>query len=116
MNFYFKNLLELLELFLLPVCFFNPGLYRSEGFGNEDTWPETIKSASDMKCSVVVTSYTRYESPLDMCRFIDESDRRLNIIVPPTVNPFSSEKPERNFISDEDAPLMFKNYYYFVLE
>ncbi|ALC44624.1 CG13458, partial [Drosophila busckii] len=98
------------------VCFFNSGLYRSTGFALEDTWPDTIRASLDLKCPIVVTSYTKYEAPLDMSQFINESNRHLNVALPPTTNPFASEKPERNFISDHDAPFMFKNYQCFVIE
>jgi len=102
--------------FLHTVCFFNSGLYRSTGFALEDTWPDTIQAALSLKCPIVVTSYTKYEAPLDMAHFINQSNRHINLILPPTTNPFSSEKPERNFISDNEAPFMFKNFYCFVVE
>ncbi|XP_044317513.1 uncharacterized protein LOC108045951 [Drosophila rhopaloa] len=104
--------------FLQPnlVCFFNSGLYRSTGFALEDTWPDTIQAALNIKCPIVVTSYTKYEAPLDMVHFINQSNRHLNVVLPPTTNPFSSEKPERNFISDDETPFMFKNFYCFVVE
>uniref|UniRef100_A0A1A9WHZ8 MYND-type domain-containing protein n=1 Tax=Glossina brevipalpis TaxID=37001 RepID=A0A1A9WHZ8_9MUSC len=104
--------------FLKPnlICFFNAGLYRSTGYNMEDTWPETILFASQMKVPVVVTAYTEYEMPLDLSRFLQESNRRLNVTLPPHLNPFTSVKPERNFISDDEVPLMFKNYYCFVVE
>ncbi|XP_016965000.1 uncharacterized protein LOC108034578 isoform X2 [Drosophila biarmipes] len=104
--------------FLQPnlVCFFNSGLYRSTGFALEDTWPDTIQAALNIKCPIVVTSYTKYEAPLDMAHFINQSNRHINVVLPPTTNPFSSEKPERNFISDNEAPFMFKNFYCFVVE
>ncbi|KAH8380323.1 hypothetical protein KR009_010008 [Drosophila setifemur] len=98
------------------VCFFNSGLYRSTGYAMEDTWPDTIQAALNLKCPIVVTSYTKYEAPLDMVHFINQSNRHLNVVLPPTTNPFSSEKPERNFISDNEAPFMFKNFYCFVVE
>ncbi|EDW79899.2 uncharacterized protein Dwil_GK17770 [Drosophila willistoni] len=98
------------------VCFFNSGLYRSTGYALEDTWPDTIQASLNLKCPIVVTSYTKYEAPLDMSQFINQSNRHLNIILPPTTNPFASEKPERNFISDQEAPFMFKNFYCFVVE
>lgn len=82
----------------------------------EDTWPETILAASKLQVPTVVTAYTEYESPLDMTRFAVECQRKLKIIQAPAKNPFASVKPERNFISDDEAPLMFKNYYYFVIE
>ncbi|CAD7006307.1 unnamed protein product [Ceratitis capitata] len=98
------------------ICFFNAGLYRYNGFQMEDTWPETIRIATNLKCPIAVTSYTAYEAPLDISRLMQESSRKLNVVLPPILNPFASQKPERNFISDEDAPLMFKNYYCFVVE
>lgn len=98
------------------VCFFNPGLYRTTGFALQDTWPETIRATLNLKCPVVVTSYTKYEAPLDMSHFLNQSNRHLNVVLPPTTNPFGSKKPERNFISDDDAPFMFKNYQCFVVE
>lgn len=101
---------------VFEVCFFNAGLYRYNGFQMEDTWPQTIRIATNIKCPIVVTSYTAYEAPLDISRLILESSRRINVILPPTLNPFASKKPERNFISDEEAPLMFKNYYCFLVE
>ncbi|KAH8296469.1 hypothetical protein KR054_006620 [Drosophila jambulina] len=100
----------------LVVCFFNSGLYRSTGFALEDTWPDTIQAALNIKCPVVVTSYTKYEAPLDLVHFVNQSNRHINVVLPPTTNPFSSEKPERNFISDNEAPFMFKNFYCFVVE
>ncbi|XP_017139393.1 uncharacterized protein LOC108153765 [Drosophila miranda] len=104
--------------FLQPdlVCFYNSGLYRSTGYALEDTWPDTIQASLNLKCPIVVTSYTKYEAPLDMAQFVGQSNRHLNIVLPPTTNPFSSEKPERNFISDNEAPFMFKNFYCFVVE
>ncbi|KAM7358238.1 uncharacterized protein ACRADG_003291 [Cochliomyia hominivorax] len=106
------------EKFLKPnlICFFNAGLYRSTGYNMEDTWPETILAASNLQVPIVVTAYTEYESPLDMQRFAEECQRKLKLIQAPTQNPFASVKPERNFISDDEAPLMFKNYYCFVVE
>lgn len=82
----------------------------------EDTWPETILAAANLHVPIVVTAYTEYESPLDMSRFAEECQRKLRLIQPPSQNPFASVKPERNFISDDEAPLMFKNYYCFVVE
>ncbi|KAH8370432.1 hypothetical protein KR093_003449, partial [Drosophila rubida] len=98
------------------VCFFNSGLYRATGYALEDTWPDTIQAALNLKCPMVVTSYTKYEAPLDMKQFLNQSNRHLNVVLPPTTNPFGSEKPERNFISDDDAPFMYKNYQCFVVD
>ncbi|XP_060653805.1 uncharacterized protein LOC132789649 [Drosophila nasuta] len=121
-EYYFENRLYhdycALPSFKTPdlVCFFNAGLYRATGYALEDTWPDTIQAALNLKCPMVTTSYTKYEAPLDMKEFLNQSNRHLNVVLPPTTNPFGSEKPERNFISDDDAPLMFKNYQCFVID
>lgn len=103
------------------VCYFNPGLYRMTGFSGMDTWPETVESSLKLNCPIVVTSYTEFESPLDFAqieRFSKSAGRNkpLEIIQPSAVNPFASQRPERNFISDDVAPMIFKNYYYFVVQ
>lgn len=68
-----------------------------------------------MKCPIGVTAYTEYESPLDFLRFIREAQQTVDIILPPVRNPFASKKPERNFISDNEAPFIFKNFYCFLI-
>lgn len=109
--------LSLIQSFILfTVCFFNPGLHRSTGFKEFDTWPDTIAIATSHECPIIVTSYTEIESPKDFQRLEAESIRKLNVIQPSEVNPFTSYRPERNFISDEIAPMIFKNYYYFVVK
>lgn len=101
---------------MITVCFFNPGLHRSTGFNELDTWPETIRSAVSYDCPIIVTSYTEVESPLDFARLEKECNKTLNVLKSPDVNPFSSYRPERNFISDEIAPMIFKNYYCFIVK
>ncbi|XP_037033646.1 titin-like [Bradysia coprophila] len=98
------------------VCFFNPGLYRTTGFNGLDTWPLTIKSAASMNCPILVTSYTEVESPRDFDRIQKESDRPLTVVQPSHINPFASQRPERNFISDEVAPMIFKNFFCFCVK
>ncbi|XP_059609042.1 muscle M-line assembly protein unc-89 [Phlebotomus argentipes] len=97
------------------ICFFNPGLYRATGFSGLDTWPDTIKAATQLSCPIVVTSYTELESPQDLAQLNRDSARPLNLTQAPAVNPFSSQRPERNFISDEVSPMIFKNYYVFIV-
>ncbi|XP_052861405.1 uncharacterized protein LOC128268377 [Anopheles cruzii] len=98
------------------ICFFNPGLHRTTGYAGVDSWPRTIRDATGAGCPIVVTSYTELESPLDLQRLVQESVRPLQIIQGPTVNPYGSKRPDRNFISDETAPMIFKNYYYFLVQ
>ncbi|GAB0092133.1 hypothetical protein DMENIID0001_071030 [Sergentomyia squamirostris] len=97
------------------ICFFNPGLYRATGFSGLDTWPETIKAATSLNAPIIVTSYTEIESPQDLSQLHRDSSRPLNLIQAPSVNPFSSQRPERNFISDEISPMIFKNYFVFIV-
>lgn len=97
------------------LCFYNPGLHRSTGYNGFDSWPKTIKSATSQGVPIAVTAYTELEAPLDLDRIRKESTHDLTIVQEPTINPYASQRPERNFISDEIAPMIFKNYYYFVV-
>lgn len=81
-----------------------------------DTWPETIQSSVSLNCPIVVTSYTEIESPKDLERMEKDAKQELKIIQCPIANPYSSQRPERNFISDEIAPMIFKNYYCFIVQ
>jgi len=62
-----------------------------------------------MKIPVCVTSYTKQEIPREMIRIKSIAD--VETILEPQKNPFASIKPDRNFVSDETAPLIYKNYY-----
>lgn len=81
-----------------------------------DTWPDTIESAVSLKCPIVVTSYTEVESPNDLERMQKDAKQELEIVQSPAANPYTSQRPERNFISDEIAPMIFKNYYCFIIQ
>lgn len=91
------------------ICLFNPGLYRETGFEGKDTWPETIREFCKTKVPVCVTSYTKQEIPREMIRIKSIAD--VETILEPRRNPFASIKPDRNFVSDDTAPLIYKNYY-----
>lgn len=99
------------ERFVAPhiVCLFNPGLYRETGFQGRDTWPETIEKICEIKVPVCVTSYTKHEIPREMSRIKSIAD--VETILEPRRNPFASIKPDRNFVSDDTVPLIYKNYY-----
>lgn len=103
----------------IAVCFFNPGFHHVNSLNTFDTWSETIKVASMSDCPVVVTSYTEYESPRDLDRFQNETAnnaKKMELIHGPSLNAYASQRPERNFISDEIVPVIFKNYFCFVLK
>lgn len=40
-----------------------------------------------------------------------KSIANVETILEPRRNPFASIKPDRNFVSDDTAPLIYKNYY-----
>lgn len=98
------------------ICFFNPVLHSTAGFGGFDTWSETIQATAAANCPIVVTSYTALDCPLDLVRFQKEAKRPLQIMAEPQLNPYGSKRPDRNFITDDVAPLIFKNYHYCVLK
>lgn len=105
----------------LSVCFFNPGLHRVSGFNGLDTWSETIRASINLNCPILLTSYTDVDSARELERFQSEvarldKDRKLTMIQPPQKNAYASKRPERNFISDDVAPLIFKNYLYFIVK
>lgn len=89
------------------ICLFNPGLYRSTGFAGQDTWLETIRVINKSKAIVVATAYTEYEMPKDIERIRSVGD--IEMFVEPQKNPFASVRPDRNFVSDESTPLIYKN-------
>ncbi|XP_058791166.1 uncharacterized protein LOC131664241 isoform X2 [Phymastichus coffea] len=91
------------------VCLFNPGLYRTTGFANQDTWPRTIEKFCDHGVPILITSYTEVELPRDLARVREY--RELEVEQEPRRNPFASLRPERNFVSDDSAPLIYKNYF-----
>jgi splicing suppressor protein 51 len=102
------------------ICFFNAGLYRTNSFKGFDTWPKTVEAALNQhkNIPVIVTSSAEYEAPLDLQRILSivQNCDSINVIQEPTRNPYASIKPERNFVNEEIAPLIFKNQFYFVLQ
>lgn len=96
------------------VCLFNPGLYRKTGFNGNDTWPLTIRKFCQLKSPVVITAYTQKEIPQDIQAI--KSVCEINEILEPQKNPFAALKPDRNFVSDDIAPLMYKNHFISIIK
>lgn len=96
------------------VCLFNPGLYRQTGFNGNDTWPLTIKKFTNLKIPVLITAYTEREIPQDIATI--KSLSNIQVIMEPQKNPFASLKPDRNFVSDDAAPLMYKNQFLSIIK
>lgn len=95
------------------VCVFNPGLYRVTGFNGQDTWKPSILSIFANNCPVLTTSYTKKEIFMDVERV--KSIQNVRLDKEPVPNPFSSLKPNLNFVSEEDSPVIFKNQFYCVM-
>ena len=96
------------------ICLFNPGLYRETGFNGRDTWPMTIRKFCEKKIPVVITAYTEKEIPQDIARIKSVND--VQIILEPQKNPFAALKPDRNFVSDDTVPLMYKNNFVTIIK
>lgn len=115
-EFYPNKLYHEVEFVKKPnlICLFNPGLYRVTGYSTRDTWPETIKKFCAYKVPVVVTSYTEFEIPQDLSRIQRISS--VKIILKGQRNGFASLKTDRNFVSDHEDPLIFKNYFISIVQ
>lgn len=91
------------------ICAFNPGLYRKTGFAGKDTWFETMREFLKGVTPVVITAYTADEMLWELARVKSAAD--VEILMQPRRNPFASIKPDRNFVSDDTNPLIYKNYH-----
>ena len=60
---------------------------------------------------LILTAYTAAEAPMDLKRLEEISVQPVDVLVPPTRNPYRSSRPCRNFVSEEESPLMFKNQF-----
>lgn len=60
---------------------------------------------------MILTAYTAVEAPLDLKRLQDACQGPLEILLPPQKNPYRSSRPCRNFVSEEESPVIFKNQY-----
>lgn len=96
------------------ICVFNPGLYRLTGFNGQDTWSPSVKAMLDQNCPMLITAYTHKEILLDVATL--RSTGNVNLEIEPKSNPFSSLKPNLNFVSDEESPVIFKNSFYCVMQ
>ncbi|CAK1547580.1 unnamed protein product [Leptosia nina] len=103
------------EEFIYPdiVCAFNPSIERATIHNGKDHWPSTLTCMSKLTCPLLITAYTMNELIRDVSRIKALSN--YNVISEPKLNAFASTRPDRNFITDDEMPLLFKNYCYSVL-
>ncbi|KAG8238204.1 hypothetical protein J437_LFUL018087 [Ladona fulva] len=100
------------EIFTKPdiVCAFNCGIYRFTGFDKQDTWGPTMSSMLKYpNTPIILTAYTAVEAPKDVKRF--QNQFKIEILHKTARNPFSSMRPNLNFVSDDETPVIYKNQY-----
>ncbi|KAF9790109.1 hypothetical protein SFRURICE_005958 [Spodoptera frugiperda] len=97
------------------VCAFNPSIQRSSVYNGKDPWPTTIDAILKLKIPFIITGYTITELHKDCIRVKECSETGYNFITEPKYNNFASVRPDRNFISDDEMPLLFKNYCFTII-
>ncbi|CAH1641697.1 unnamed protein product [Spodoptera littoralis] len=97
------------------VCAFNPSVQRSSIYNGKDPWPTTIDAILKLKIPFIITGYTITELHKDCIRIKECSETGYNFITEPKYNNFASVRPDRNFISDDEMPLLFKNYCFAII-
>jgi mitochondrial splicing suppressor protein 51 len=84
-------------------------------YNNKDPWPAAINCILKRRVPFLVTSYTITEMHRELCRIKECAEYNYNVMIDPKNNSFASVRPDRNFISDDEMPLLFKNYCYLLL-
>uniref|UniRef100_A0A2A4JYP6 MYND-type domain-containing protein n=1 Tax=Heliothis virescens TaxID=7102 RepID=A0A2A4JYP6_HELVI len=105
------------EDFVVPdiVCAFNPSIQRSSVYNGKDPWPSAINAILKLKVPFIITGYTITELHKDCIRIKECFETGYNFIAEPKYNNFASVRPDRNFISDDEMPLLFKNYCFAII-
>ncbi|XP_034826245.1 uncharacterized protein [Maniola hyperantus] len=96
------------------VCAFNQNIHRAFAY-NIETWPSTINSILKQRVPFVLTSYSIEELRRDLGKVRECARVDFNVVSEIKYNPFSSVRPDRNFITDHEIPLLFKNYCFCIL-
>ncbi|XP_037092528.1 uncharacterized protein LOC119112445 [Pollicipes pollicipes] len=91
------------------ICAFNAGLHRFAGHERRDTWRETLPYLVPDGVPLVLTGYTLLECPQDVARI--QLEQKVDVLLPPMKNPYRSTRPQQNFLSEHEAPVVFKNQY-----
>lgn len=60
---------------------------------------------------MILTAYTAAEAPLDLERMKETVGSDLEVLLQPQRNPYRSLRPWRNFVSEEESPIIFKNQF-----
>ncbi|KAG6451726.1 hypothetical protein O3G_MSEX007328 [Manduca sexta] len=100
--------------FIYPdiVCAFNASINRSSYYP-KDQWPGIISSVMRLRSPFLITSHTPTELHRDLIKVKECGE--VKVMVEPQRNYFASVRPDRNFITDDETPLLFKNQCFAVL-
>ncbi|CAG5006710.1 unnamed protein product [Parnassius apollo] len=97
------------------VCAFNPNIQRSSSYNETNAWPSTINCIMKQKIPFLITSHSLEELKRDL-EYIDKhTELNYKVISEAKNNPYASVRPDRNFVTDEETPLLFKNNCFVVL-
>lgn len=98
------------------VCAKLLNIFRDFGYAGTDSWRATILSLFTRGTApVLVTEYTRLEIEKDLEK-LKKLCGTIKTIVQIKTNPFCSLKPGLNIISEEETPVIFKNYFCVILK
>ncbi|XP_068624189.1 enolase-phosphatase E1-like [Battus philenor] len=97
--------------FIVPdiVCAFNPSIYRSSMYIGSEYWSTNINCIFKQKVPFVLTSHSLEELTRDLASIDSCSEASYKVLIGPKLNPFGSVRPDRNFVTDDETPLVFKN-------
>ncbi|XP_013148417.1 PREDICTED: intracellular protein transport protein USO1 [Papilio polytes] len=103
--------------FIIPdiVCAFNPNIHRSSLYNGVELWSSTINCIFKLKIPFLITSSTIKELKNDLEAIKKNTEVDYNVVSEVKLNPFASVRPDRNFITDDESPLLFKNYCFSLL-
>ncbi|KPJ03900.1 Zinc finger MYND domain-containing protein 17 [Papilio xuthus] len=103
--------------FTIPdiVCAFNPNIHRSSLYNGVEVWSSTMNCIFKQKIPFLITSSTMRELKNDLETIKKNTEVDYKVISEVKLNPFASVRPDRNFVTDDDTPLLFKNYCFSLL-
>jgi len=88
---------------------------RSIGYSNSDSWGPTLEKVfAEGQPPVLITEYTSREISKDL-DLIRSRFPKAQTKLGPKENPFASIKPSLNIISDDEIPVIFRNFYSMVV-
>ena len=105
----YKEFLESSSVLPHAVISFNSSLYENSEI---DMWDDTLGCVKGFpNTPFIFTSYTESEIKKDLNTLEDFAQAELDVLVPPQMNPFCSLRPYRDWESENNIPVFYKNQY-----